>query len=87
MRGAGACVLRGNTMSAMFLQRLARELERHKPPTMAEANLQWETAKVDFENVLLDSGLFVRPRIQPGRIETNRGGLLPTTRSQRSALE
>ena len=24
---------------------------------MAEANLQWETAEVDFENVLLDSGI------------------------------
>ena len=25
--------------------------------TMAEANLQWEPAEVDFENVLLDSGI------------------------------
>ena len=45
MRGAGARVRDVNTMSAMFLHRLARELDRHKPPTMAEANLQWETAE------------------------------------------
>ena len=42
-------------MTAIFIQRLALELDRHKPLTMAEANLQWETAKVDFENLLLDS--------------------------------
>ena len=46
MRGAGARVRDVNKMSAMFLHCLARELDRHKPPTMAEANLQWETAGV-----------------------------------------
>ena len=44
-------------MTAIFIQRLALELDRHKPLTMAEANLQWETAKVDFENLLLDSDI------------------------------
>ena len=57
MRGAGAHVQGVNTMSAMFLHRLPSELNWHKHLTMAEANLQWDTAKVDFENVLLDSGI------------------------------
>ena len=57
MRGAGARVRDVNTMSAMFLHRLAKELDRHKTLTMAEANLKWETAKVDFENLLLDSDI------------------------------
>ena len=46
MRAAGARVPDVNTMSAMFLHRLATELDRHKPPTMAEANLQWKSAKL-----------------------------------------
>ena len=57
MRGAGARVRDVNTMSAMFLHRLAKELDRHKTLTMAEANLKWETAKVDFEKLLLDSDI------------------------------
>ena len=44
-------------MSAMFLHHLARGLDRHKPQTTAEANLQWETAEVDSENLLLDSDI------------------------------
>ena len=43
-------------MSAMFLHRLATELDRHKPPTMAEANLQWETAEVEINVLILGHG-------------------------------
>ena len=53
MRGTGALVRDVNTMSAMFLHRLARELDRHKPLTMAEANLQWETAEVEPRVLIL----------------------------------
>ena len=74
MRGVGACIRNVNTMSAMFLHRSARELDRHKPPTMAEANLQWETAEMKYIVGFGHSGLFVRATIQPGRIETNGGG-------------
>jgi hypothetical protein len=42
-----------DTLSAMFLHRLARELDRHKPPTMAEANLQWETGEVETRVLIL----------------------------------
>ena len=55
MRGAGARIRVVHTMSAMLLHRLSQEIARHKPATMAEANLQWATAEVDFENLLLDS--------------------------------
>ena len=57
MRGSGVRIRDVNTMSAMFLHRLAREQDRHKPPTMAEANLQCEAEKVDFENLVLDSDI------------------------------
>ena len=56
MRGARAGVRDVNTMSAMFLHCLARELDRHKPPTMAEANLQWKTAEVETRVLILGHG-------------------------------
>jgi hypothetical protein len=43
-------------MSAMFLHRLARELDQQKPQIMAEANLQWETAEVDTRVLILGHG-------------------------------
>ena len=43
-------------MFAMFLYRLARELDQHKIPTMAEANLQWETAEVETSVLILGHG-------------------------------
>ena len=43
-------------MTAIFIQRLALELDRHKPLTMAEANLQWETAEVETRVLILGHG-------------------------------